>query len=276
MGANHWAAYIDTLSILVFIILFIAVFLLLTRRSTAQRSTAPAKRTTVADRRNTLFIKFDWFIALVWLGLSLVAAGLLAVPDIQHGKEPVAAYWHVLGSDLYWYICISLFMLAGIIARVSGIRPRRMKPAHERQQEDVSRWIVIVLVFVLLAMAIPELIALASKSQYTVAFFTKLFSSVFWVLYAMYYWLDRSNRLPGFLKKPTDYDQLVVELDERFQLVWEKAAATTLYWVLGLVFVFGSLYDILLTRRWPVRSVGEVMLILVIWTVAYRYWEKRL
>ena len=64
--------------------------------------------------------------------------------------------------------------------------------------------------------------------------------------------------------------------DERFLFIWQISAATTLYWILGLVFVAGSLYDIFVSHQWPARSLGEVLGICVIWALAFRYWEKRL
>ena len=64
--------------------------------------------------------------------------------------------------------------------------------------------------------------------------------------------------------------------DERFQLIWQTSATTTLYWLLGLLFVAGSLFDIFVNHQWPVRSLGEVLGIFVIWTLAYLYWDKRL
>lgn len=65
-------------------------------------------------------------------------------------------------------------------------------------------------------------------------------------------------------------------VDERRQTVMAKSAQSALYRVLGIILVCGTLYDLLVTRMWPVRTVFEIVLICIVWFAAYKKWEKKL
>lgn len=58
-------------------------------------------------------------------------------------------------------------------------------------------------------------------------------------------------------------------MDERYQLVLGKSATSTLYLTLVLLLVAGSLYDILINKTWPARSLAEVAIIFVLWNIIY-------
>lgn len=62
--------------------------------------------------------------------------------------------------------------------------------------------------------------------------------------------------------------------DERQQLIGGKSAVSTLYALIAIIFFAGFLFDILVTRIWPLRSLTEIILIVVIWYVNSRRWSK--
>ena len=64
--------------------------------------------------------------------------------------------------------------------------------------------------------------------------------------------------------------------DERFQAVQGRSAVTTLNILVILLFVGGILYDVLVTRQWPFRSFVEIILIIVIWSIAGWWWNRKL
>jgi len=242
---------------------------------------------------DALLGKLGRLIFLLFLAAVLVSAELMALPFVQQGMPAWNAFWLVLSSGDYWwtvFFCGGIFITLDSIIRIIVLRlhhlpihaiilPRGQiaQDANSRLDMTAQRIIVILLILGAISALAGIIININKPSfllskQFGIAVILLLFS----VLYLIDVFLkDPSPKLESAIER-IDVDRVRAEYDERFRQLWEKSAAATLYWALGLIFVLGSLYDILITRRWPVRSVGEVVLILVVWTVAYRYWEKRL
>jgi hypothetical protein len=91
----------------------------------------------------------------------------------------------------------------------------------------------------------------------------------------MYFWTIPPSPLLRLLNRLFHYEEWGKKFDERFQYIWQLSAATALYWVLGLFFVFGSLYDIMVNHQWPIRSVCETLGGLLIWVLVYLIRGKR-
>jgi ABC-type sulfate transport system permease component len=96
------------------------------------------------------------------------------------------------------------------------------------------------------------------------------------VIMLFFFWTIPSSPVLTLMHRLVHHEELATTFDERFRLIWQLSAATALYWALFLIFVFGSLYDIMVTRQWPLRSVVETVVIFIIWTLAYRHREKRM
>lgn len=95
-----------------------------------------------------------------------------------------------------------------------------------------------------------------------------LFLAVFVVLI----WLKPSTEKARALETG-DYSKLD---DERHQQVVMRSAQSTLWLAIGGVLVVGSLVDMLLYRRMPIRSLVEAAILMIIWQFAYMSWEKRM
>lgn len=64
--------------------------------------------------------------------------------------------------------------------------------------------------------------------------------------------------------------------DERYEEVVHLSAKTTLWAVIALLFIGGSLVDMLVYRTMPIRAWIEGFAVLLVWQLAYSYWNKRI
>lgn len=64
--------------------------------------------------------------------------------------------------------------------------------------------------------------------------------------------------------------------DERAERVRGRSAVTTLSIFAVALFLGGVLYEVLVQGAWPIRSSSELGLILLIWGLASRYWNRAL
>ena len=64
--------------------------------------------------------------------------------------------------------------------------------------------------------------------------------------------------------------------DERLQQVLGKAANTTLCIFAGVLILGGLVYETLVLGVWPILTAAEFVTLLVIWTIATSYWNRRL
>jgi hypothetical protein len=64
--------------------------------------------------------------------------------------------------------------------------------------------------------------------------------------------------------------------DERAQRVGGAAAATTLTVALPILFFGGTLYEVLFRGEWPIRTGLEVVIILLVWSLASWHWNRAL
>lgn len=100
--------------------------------------------------------------------------------------------------------------------------------------------------------------------------------AVFWVGYAIlityrYFMKPDSDLVKAYEKgDPDRYN------DERQQQIVGKAAVSTLYALFFIIFSVGFLFDMFVTHIWPVRSLTEIILIVIIWFVNMQKWAKKI
>lgn len=213
-------------------------------------------------------------------GLVLVIMGLLSLPELQQGVPPLQAISHVVStSSFIMVLVVTLFaalVLVGNAYYAMKKIPSTVAMKTDGQSEMKTRRMMATLGALLLILSLIMLFGVISVPNHHYNHRNRdiVLQSCF-CLYGLFVILNALTfHPPGKISR-----QLFggpEQRDERFNFVWQTSAATTLYWILGLLFVSGSLFDIFITHQWPVRSLGEVLGILIIWTLSYRYWNKRL
>jgi hypothetical protein len=89
----------------------------------------------------------------------------------------------------------------------------------------------------------------------------------------IYLWIYKPDREKVQAFETGDHRKIQ---DERYQAIVGKSAVSALYRILVILCVAGTLYDLLITKTWPVRTLTEVIGILVIWQFSYNQWSKKL
>ena len=64
--------------------------------------------------------------------------------------------------------------------------------------------------------------------------------------------------------------------DERAQRVGGAAAAVTLSIVVPILFLGGVLYEVLVRGEWPIRTGVELVIVLLVWSLAGWHWNRAL
>ncbi|HEY3379295.1 MAG TPA: hypothetical protein VGL77_17595 [Armatimonadota bacterium] len=203
----------------------------------------------------------------VWIGLSLFFAGLLALPDIQHGAIPIIALLRTIATKKF----ISIFAATGFLL----LTVIELFDLPRRKDQGIVfikvRWVstLFFLCYVLIIVALS--VASVSPNE----LHNDLWTFFMLLTVNLYFWTYPPSLMRTLLDRLVNHDRWTTKLDERFQVVWQLSAASALYWIVGLSFVFGSLYDIMISRQWPLRSLIETSVIFIIWTLAYRYRAQR-
>jgi len=234
------------------------------------------------QKQRQAIIKMIIGFTIMWFALAMMLAGMLSITAMDKGYNMWSRITYEFTTGTFWIIMliVALFLAALIVYSVRMAN----KPAEMRAVGTFGvKYGVIILRICAIGLILGMLILTAALVHFLAVGDYRMVSiilpSIVIAVLNLIIILFQRQVIPieksfNAMRGGKKFAQQ--EFDERYQLVVEKAAATALYWILGLVFVLGSLYDILITRRWPVRSIGEVVLILLVWTVAYRYWAKRM
>lgn len=63
--------------------------------------------------------------------------------------------------------------------------------------------------------------------------------------------------------------------DERREFIQGQAARTVLKILIGILLTVGTLYEVIILRMWPVRTLMEIILVAFIWAFAHERWNAR-
>lgn len=201
-----------------------------------------------------------------------------ALPALQRGAELAPALRELVSSREFWsrqILPIAILYLLMLTVFPYAHRWLINSGSSGRPSWHRNRWLVTFggLVYIL-GTAVPVGRNLLAGREYQPELL--LFIALTWLVYG---WLV----LALWLKHPSPEWQHGFEtgdhrrsLDERYYTVLGKSAVTTLYWSLGLLLVLGSLYDLLVTRSWPVRSLAEALGIFALWNAIYARQDRQL
>jgi hypothetical protein len=195
-------------------------------------------------------------------------SGLVALPAIRSGI-PARQVFESLGRDReFWtgHVLSYTIVYSLMVAVFPKVHPLLVKNrAKGRLSWERNRWFMTICgAAFIFGTAIP-VIANIVRGTRTYGMDQLGFTVVIWVLYGWMIVRMWANHPSAEEKEGFETGDRRRSMDERYQLVLGKSAVSTLYWTLGIIFVGGSLYDILATHKWPARSVAEFAIILLIW-----------
>lgn len=211
--------------------------------------------------------------ALVLLGI------LMALPALKQGSS-LAQALHIFVSGRFWthvgvpflVLCAAIVLVAPALHRwlVGGSRTG----GQMNWKRAKAAYTLMGLIFLALTAAMMIVYVVAAGE--TVNWDKLAVLIVLWVSYAVLViarWFAKigDDVVGGFEK-----GDLSRYYDERHTQISGASAVGALKCSIILVLFGGALYDLVITRMWPVRSVVEAVLIGVIWFVSYRRWDKRL
>lgn len=207
------------------------------------------------------------------------AAIFTALPDLQRGKDFGPALRQVLTSPGYWTglgigLIVIIFMVWLVIPFFFGWIRRN----EGSREGDVWKRYRLVTTIGMVVFLVGTAIAYTHKmlSGETVGPDQCVFIGAIAAAYLallIYLWAVKPSSEKVRAIESGDSSRLV---DERYQLVQGRSAVTTVYSMMLIILTGGGLYDVIVTRMWPARSLVEVILIFVIWNIAYAGWNKKL
>lgn len=189
---------------------------------------------------------------------------------------------HTLLALIVLAIFLSLFLLVYISIIRSGARPvTPTKTPYVNRVQSMIRWGVFCACVMLYLNLLHEMFSARHHGLgITAALITALARVGFDVLpvlggvaigVLLVFLLFRRR-----LQSETGKQYAALEpLDERFELVEGKASRTTLWIFAGILFIAGTLYEVLFHGVWPIRTFIELGLLVVIWVGVLQYWNQR-
>jgi len=233
-------------------------------------------------------MKKIWPLAIFFLLSTLPMAALLALPALQRGVDAWTACRQVFTTAwccyvlLAWLLFITaLFSLKILIVARSSVRRSVGVIGSKFVRPSVMRIFLIILVILFITQLVVLITVLHDRNSHMVA--TTAFNLVIVLIpiisllfQSQIFPLWKSYRIMQLETQQQMQQEIDKEFDERSRLVEQKSALSTLFVMLMLIGILGSLYDILITRQLPIRSYSEMLLLFIIWMLAYRYWEKRM
>jgi len=213
--------------------------------------------------------------------LTLVIGLMQAVATQDEGVSIVRTAVEIFGSQRFWLqmilflaVSISVYMLLWSVF-LKGI-PRVKGSKKGVSNFSRMRWLGTV-GFVVYAGTILYGICRAIRQGVPLgtALGTMSLGLVYGVFLGMYVllsWLKPSAEKARALETG-DYSKVD---DERHKLVVMRSAQSTLWLAIGGVLVIGSLVDMVVYRRMPIRSVVEAAVLMMVWQLSYMQWNKRM
>lgn len=211
---------------------------------------------------------------LIMLLTFVFIISMNALPAMRAGESTWEALRAIVQEPGFWQeqmlpLGVMYLLMLFVFPTVYERLLRKRSGDSYRLSWSINRWLITLggLVFIV-GTAVPITLKLLRGQRFSLD--QLAFTAILWLLYAGFilaHWLRKpsSEWVEGF--ETGDHSRT---MDERYQVVMGKSAVTTLYWTLALLLVGGSLYEVLVTRVWPARSLAETAIVFVLWNAVYR------
>lgn len=188
--------------------------------------------------RSYLFI-----LLLISITFVLFFMGLLALPALRQGVPPMQAIRRAVLTSDFLFIVITILFAVTVLGSIA------LKQFPPKKVPPMTGWMLIACGILMLINSIYELQSIISdthyyhqRNQFFILSITFAIYGLFWILYGLTFVVP----LQFWHKLYGDPEQR----DERSHLI-RQTAATTFYWTLGLLFIAGSLFNILSITSGP-------------------------
>jgi len=186
-------------------------------------------------------------------------------------RDAISGGWGVSAAMMVGAVaCAAAFFLINRPVAGEGISP---ETAGSRQWRRMRLFATIpALAFILITAGWVSFIMLTGKDLPDLVLIM-LGLAVFYAVVVMVYWIVKPTREYLYAQGTGDRSRID---DERAQAVKGKAAATTIPVFLGVIMLVGVPYEMLVQGVLPVRSYAEAGVILLVWGLASRHWNRKL
>ncbi|OIQ58592.1 hypothetical protein MOTE_17800 [Moorella thermoacetica] len=197
------------------------------------------------------------------------------VSSIRHGTRPDKAILDLLDNRYFWVyqiLPLAVGLLVANIFMLVGQREGKQKPPLRRQNFSRLKWRLTVISLGVLVAVGWQLAGLWQKGFVPAdwdSYLLLLVLAMPFIVITLMAWLQKPDPEEIEALETGDYTRLAQLMDERDRLARLQAGNAALRFTIVFILIAGSLFDILVTRRWPARSLLEIELMAGAWLYFY-------